>query len=110
MTMSGWDGKERRGEMSDLAYAIKFLSERFENELGSTDGAHNGSVRRDIRLIQEDIKEIRKIVVGDGVHPGAMERINMFGEKLAGTIFWGRILFSVLIAGQMLGIYRMFKG
>lgn len=96
-------------ELRNLTIEQKGIALRLDNELGSANGANEGSVKRHIRSMQDDIKSIhnsiddlRQIIMGNGIDsPGLITTIVTLSEKLSGTIWWGKILFGFLISGQL---------
>lgn len=105
------DGKERRDNMSDVALEVRALSERFDNELGAANGSHEGSVKRHLRRIQDDVAAMREVIVGDGKNNiGIVSQIRQNSKELEEHKMWDRWLFGLLISGQVLGIFKLFNG
>lgn len=108
-----WDGTiERRQDMLNLVLEVKALSLRFDTELGSTTNhALEGSVKRHMREMQNDLREVKEVLLGDGkAVEGLVGRITLSNKLLNDHIFWDRWLFALLIVGQMAAVAKMAWG
>jgi hypothetical protein len=105
-----WDGQERR-QMSNVEMEVRHISERLDNELGSANGSNEGSVKKQLRIIQSDIKEIKEILVGDGKdNYGISAKISLTREELYKHQEWDKWLFIFIGTGQVIGLIKMFHG
>ncbi len=104
-----YDGKERRTEVLNLATEVRALAIRFDNELGSANGAAEGSVNRHLRKIQDDIAEMREVIIGDGKSLGLSGKVLLIVDEFNSHVIQDRYLFGITII--MLGwiIVKLYK-
>lgn len=115
---TGWDGKERRSDMTDLILELKGLQMRFDNELGSGKNGDEGSVKRHMRNMSEKIDRLCEVILGDGKdYIGVAERMNIMSHDyetmtndLKNHSNSDRWLFGVLITLQLAILGKMIVG
>lgn len=113
--MSEWDGKsERRKDILDIVISLKELSVRFDNELGSANGATEGSVKRHLRGMSEKIDKIYDVILGNIEHKGISERLNLIDTDLSNLDDdfkdhkeWDKWLFIFISGGQLISVVML---
>ena len=112
-----WPEEERRRPMNDLAGEVRELviqvsnlGIRFDNELGAANGSSEGSVKRHLRRIQEDVADMHEIIVGDGKDIGLVARVRKTTDDLREHIAWDKWLFVFIGGGQIIGLIKLFNG
>lgn len=109
--MTDWDGKERREGHIDLIFEVRQLSLRFDNELGAANGATEGSVKRHLRRIQEDVADMKNVMIGDGLdNLGMASKMRQVTKDLSEHKEWDKWLFTFIGGGQLISVILMLYG